>query len=81
MRYPVVNEPSKRLQKNKEDGCGKCQNQIRPKKVFTAFNLRIEFSQLIYEPTERWVLRERPLMTYDIRVGRGVQDSPQNCTL
>ena len=26
-------------------------------------------------------LRERPLMTSDIRVGRGVQDSPQNRTL
>ena len=27
------------------------------------------------------ILRERPLMTSDIRVGRGVQDSPQNRTL
>ena len=26
-------------------------------------------------------LREHPLMTSDIRVGRGVQDSPQNGTL
>ena len=27
------------------------------------------------------LLMERPLMTFDIRVGRGVQDSPQNRTL
>ena len=41
MRHPVVNESSKRPQKKMEEGCGKCQNQIRPKKVFTVLTLTL----------------------------------------
>ena len=52
MIYPVVYESSKIPQKNKEEGCEKCQNQIRPKKVFTALNLKIEFSQWMLGPAK-----------------------------
>ena len=34
----------------------------------------------MHEPTA-YLIWERPLMTSNIRIGRGVQDSPQNRTL
>ena len=42
--------------------------------------MKFEAEGKIFESLEQFIQRERPLMTSDFRVGRGVQNDPKNRT-